>query len=200
VTPKIYLATPFLGYVVSTYFLKSVTEMIRYSTKKGINIERYGSVERCAVHWARNALTEDFLKTDCTHIFWMDDDHVFNPEILEDFLEVDKDIVSAVYCEKRDRSLINTDMNDSYITEYSHGLTPVKVVGFGALLVKRIVFEQLKMPYFEYPEGNNWKVTEDVSFCIKALKAGYQPYIYGKHVIGHEAPPTAVYPFIKPSD
>ena len=63
-----------------------------------------------------------------------------------------------------------------------HYLMPVFYSGFGCMVIKQGVFEKIGYPYFapEFFKLSNGVTDfcgEDVSFCIKAKRAGYQPYV-----------------------
>lgn len=45
----------------------------------------------------RNAVIKEFLKTDCTHLFFVDADIVFHPDTVEHLLAQDVDVVSPVF-------------------------------------------------------------------------------------------------------
>jgi len=64
----------------------------------------------------------------------------------------------------------------------------VEAIGTGCLLIKRHVFEKVKVPWFEYqwngdPDGK--MITEDLVFCEKAKKLGFKIYCDGTIKCGH---------------
>jgi stalled ribosome alternative rescue factor ArfA len=70
-------------------------------------------------------------------------------------------------------------------------LLPVFYTGFGCIVIKQGVFEKIGYPYFlpEFLKLSNKVVdlcSEDVSFCIRAKKAGFQPYVDIGVIFPHE--------------
>ncbi len=134
----------------------------------------------------REQVAEDFLKTDCTHLFFVDSDMLFQPEVLDKLIADDKDIVGAQYNRRVEKE------NDPVVmTRYNMpgDQMPPKVfknyaVATGCLLIKREVFNKIPKPWFfhgteEAPKG------EDIYFCDKATKAGIDLFIDGSVKVGH---------------
>ena len=48
----------------------------------------------------RNALVHNFLKTDCTHLMFIDSDIKFNANEIPRMFEVDKDVICGIYPKK----------------------------------------------------------------------------------------------------
>ena len=70
-------------------------------------------------------------------------------------------------------------------------LMEVVYSGFGFLLTKFGVFENIKYPWFEpqmtdFGDGIRDFASEDVSFCLKARQVGYKIYIDPSVIVGHE--------------
>lgn len=70
------------------------------------------------------------------------------------------------------------------------GLLEVAYSGFGFLLIKQGVFESIDYPWFS-PEhitiGNCVDfASEDVSFCLKARRAGFKIHVDPTVIVGHE--------------
>ena len=67
--------------------------------------------------------------------------------------------------------------------------TRVEYVGFGWLLVKRGIFEQMSYPWFEptylnIREAEDFSM-EDVTFCLKCKKLGVPVFGHPKVIVGH---------------
>ena len=122
---------------------------------------------------ARNALAHNFLKTDCSHLMFIDADIRFNPADIPPMIEADKDIICGVYPKKEinwhgvkaalergvsvDELKHHTGSFVVNLVEYSGSVTvpinqPVEIWngGTGFMLIKREVFEQLadKVPSY----------------------------------------------------
>jgi len=136
----------------------------------------------------RNQIIEGAKQNNCSHILFLDADHIHNVETIPKLLSCEKPIVSGLsfmrtppYEPVMFRGAIN-----SYETvmEWEEGsLIEVDSVGGASLLVDMKVFEDVEPPYFQF-----WKnpsddpnlfpiIGEDVVFCNKAKKAGYKIFV-----------------------
>lgn len=117
---------------------------------------------------------------------WIDSDIIYKPEHLIKLLNHNKDIVCGLYkMEGGKQFAVVQDWNEDFFRQ--HGsfkflddndiagkteLMEVDYSGFGFMLIKRSVFENIEYPWFEpqfYEFGNNVKdfCSEDVGFCKK---------------------------------
>lgn len=111
---------------------------------------------------ARNKLVAQFLKTDCTHLFFIDADIVFNPDDFIRVINLDKPIVSAPYpikkedkIEKGDASLgwcLNFKIGKYDFNDNTDGYKVCDYAGTGFMCIQRKVFETIieKYPNIEY--------------------------------------------------
>ena len=122
---------------------------------------------------ARNALAHNFLKTDCTHLMFIDADIRFNPGDIPPMVDADKEIICGIYPKKEinwqsvkdavergvpvDQLKYHTGSFVVNLVEYTATVTvpinqPVEIWngGTGFMLIKREVFEQLadKVPTY----------------------------------------------------
>ena len=76
-----------------------------------------------------------------------------------------------------------------------HGLERVETVGFGVILIRRDVFEQLPEPYFDTPWQAEQKkhCGEDIYFCWRCYEAGIP--IYVDHDLSWAVRHTGMYEF-----
>lgn len=149
---------------------------------------------------ARNHIVEEFLKTDCTHLFFVDSDTIPPANALAKLLAADKDIISGLTPiiehdanRKNDsqgfyRKYNVVGMNDKFINEYI-GLVEAKVAGSSCILIKREVLEAIESPWyrFQYQDDNGKHVVigEDILFCIKAREKGFKVWVDSSIICGH---------------
>jgi hypothetical protein len=145
----------------------------------------------------RNRLTQAFLKSDCTHILFIDCDLIFSPAQIEKLLLHDLPIIGGFYPKKQEGSLewvVNT------MPDLPHarpdGLQQVRFAGTGFLCIARTVFEQMqtKFPQIAFredygdreiahdywsmgvyrtkPEDEGRYLSEDWFFCQRWLDIG----------------------------
>lgn len=97
---KVLVATPNYQNVLSAEAHVNHMECIGEWTKMGIKFN-WTLVGRTFVHFARTQLCETALEGRFTHILWVDDDALIQPEWLPKWIEADKDIILAPYPMRR---------------------------------------------------------------------------------------------------
>ena len=121
----------------------------------------------------------------CSHVFFVDHDMKFEPNLLPKLLSYDKGIVGAMYNYRylpkepmvkylKPDGNWTAKLEESAIKEIPNELFEVGATGGGMLLVKMSVFNQIEKPYFKMEqdgEGNR-VVTEDSGFYLAAQKKG----------------------------
>ena len=134
------------------------------------------------------------VDTGMTHLMFLDDDTVFEPQILEVLLGRRQPIVCVNY-------LIKTPECDAFVAvgldgkrvvtrESSTGLVPIAYSGFGVSLFSTDVFRRVAQPWFlpEWDAEKRRYTTEDNPFYRKAREAGFTVYLdqdASKLVTGH---------------
>src|SRR3990167_9844428 len=91
------------------------------------------------VHDNREQVVKDFLQTDCTHLFFVDSDMLFKPDVLDALLVDDKDIVGAQYNRRmglEGRHVAPTRYDLPGMATPNHPFVN-QVVATGCLLIKR---------------------------------------------------------------
>lgn len=189
-------------------WVRCLVNMIAQSWMKGLKIYQMGITEGMVVDWARNDLARTALHTKCeytgkhfTHLLWLDADHTFNPDLAVQLAghmkDPEVDAVSALYYSRTGPTLPVAFVKDDTPDKYKHypivivpkTLCEVDAVGFGAILMKRDVFERVPEPWFTI----DYRAGEDVAFCVKAKEHGVRFFLDGSYTIGHigEAPVIA---------
>lgn len=144
----------------------------------------------------RNTLVETAKKNNSTHLMFIDADQTFPPSGIVRLFDHDKDIVGGVYNTRgsydESGKLISTvKLADDDGNLLSGGSIPSQLfkcwaVPTGFILIKMSVFDKIDKPYFvawESEEGEHH--TEDVDFCEKAHKAGFDIWCSPTIKIGH---------------
>jgi hypothetical protein len=167
---------------------------------------------------ARNTLTAQFLKSDCTHLLFIDSDLVFGPEQIARMLAHDQDVVAGFYPKKQDGQLqwVCNAKLDCGEADPATGLQEVRYMGTGFMLAKRCVFERMIAEHGEamayHPdsrptetEWDFWAVgpykakdgftrylSEDWFFCQRWLDMGGKVYGDTRVILRHIG--FAIYP------
>lgn len=150
---------------------------------------------------ARNEMTASFLKTDYSHLFWLDSDLEFTPDDVAKVWNMNADIGVGCYAMKKpDKQYYAAWKDGALVKELDQFAGPVEVdyAGTGFMCIKREVIERA-MESSEHYQGQNGKVaalymtpvhndgfeSEDYHFCRKARELGFkimmEPTVRLKH-------------------
>jgi len=188
--PRVGIAVSNIG-AMSSAFVRSMMAIMRDSMFNGIVID-FILDETKPLDDSRNVTVKELMACDPDYIFFADADMTFQPPTIRWLLEQGKDVITAVYCQKQPphypvlRMFDKDEGHYQVVRSYPKGkVFTVDSCGAGALLVKASVFKKLKKPYFkwDYEKG----ISEDIYFCEKVKKAGYEIWVDGGVECGHMA-------------
>jgi glycosyltransferase involved in cell wall biosynthesis len=211
---KVFMAIPIFN-AVDVNFFGSVMKFVQ--TYTGVNVRIAVVAGDSLVPRARNTLTVEFLKSDCTHLLFVDSDLVFDASHIVRMLSHDEDIVGGFYPKKQqgDPELVFNAMVPPVKMD-SRRLTQVRYIGTGFILVKRHVIEKMvselgdqimfevdgkpgtygfdfwPVGVYHYPNGTSRYLSEDWYFCQRAIDLGFK--IYGDNGVILKHSGSAVYP------
>lgn len=184
---QILIAIPTAKYIEPETF-KSIYDLIiptgyetTFQTFYGYNVEQ-----------VRN-LIADWVVKGYDYLFSVDSDITFPPHTLAQLLSHDKDVVSAVYRQRKEEHVLELwHKNGKNITkeELNKVTTPLLEIGgcgFGCVLVKKEVFGVIGYPQFKYHSAIDHKntISEDAYFCNKARENGFLIHVDPKLLCGH---------------
>lgn len=147
----------------------------------------------------RNIIIQQALDTDCTHVFFLDDDVVIPNDALMKLLAHDKDIVSGLYLMRNhphqpiafDFAEEDGKCRHLILDNYKgQDLIPIVGSGLGCLLVKTEVFRKMEKPWVRMGELESDMWCDDLGFYHRARKHGYQAYLDTTVLVGHQAAVT----------
>lgn len=195
---------------VPTPFVISLTQLMRpgrLKALKPLGIERYFYLFNRAfpLDLNRNQLVRKALELAADRVLFLDADMTFAgdlvPALVKDMTASGAGIVSGCYFKKApphpcvsavrknpDDPQLLTPIDPCNPSPDDRGLVDCDVVGMGAALVDREVFEALPPPWFEYEvyeKTGERTVTEDVPFCRRAKEAGFGIVTDVRLVCGH---------------
>lgn len=200
---KVYLGLPSTGQVIDSqaYLLRDIAELYKDHIELVYPVQ---CVRRVFHDFARNAIVEDFLSTDCDVLWFLDSDITPSLHVL-DLVALHKDkwqVAGATYPvfmktpHTEDISVVFTVYKKNVETG-NFGLrnTPksgqefVDGLATGCLFIKREVFSQLNKPYFEFkfdPESREMAEGEDLGFCRKLSTLGIRFFTDFELVCKHQ--------------
>jgi len=186
--------------------------------ERNISFTLYLSDGGSLVHNARTKAAHHFLKSECTHLFWVDSDIVWKAE---DFLRIlalatKMECVAASYPLKRDdlQFVLNVKNPLQTVKSDEYGCIEVNSLGVGFTCVQRKVIEELAakapavrishygiMPrIFRLDDPDNVSRGEDIAFFDDIRALGYKVHLDPKIELGHVGPKVyrgAVSQFLK---
>jgi hypothetical protein len=166
---------------------------VKMANQRGHHEYMFCMTQNSLVHDARESIVEQFLKSECEALMFIDSDMVFHPLSIY-YLERHKLPFVTAKAFKRVApyqpcfySKIEEQPDGKcYLespVEYGEGLLPIDGAGMACCLIRREVFDKVQKPYFFPRDG--WG--EDLSFCYKLKQAGVQMYVDTTLQFGHLA-------------
>jgi hypothetical protein len=138
------------------------------------------------------------------YVLWIDNDMVFSPSDFDLLYKHEADVISGLYIMANDKEFAAVEYwDEDYFqkhgsfqflarTDIRTRYMPFKVeyVGFGFILFKYGVFEQLQYPWFE-PTYLKIKASkdfsmEDVTLCLKLKEKNIDIHVHPNVILGHE--------------
>lgn len=105
-TAKIFLGTPMYGGQCHGLYTKSVADLSMICAANNIQLKHYFLFNESLVQRARNYIVDEFLRSDCTHLLFIDSDIGFDPRDVLAMLGIqiknpnDVDVICAPYPKK----------------------------------------------------------------------------------------------------
>jgi hypothetical protein len=176
---KIFVATPMYGGMCSGQYTKSTADLAKIATKYGLDIEFFYLFNESLITRARNYCVDEFLRSDYTHLMFIDSDIGFDPNDVLALAALadpdgDKDIICGPYPKKTIAwEKIKAAVDQGYADENPHNLNkfvgdfvfnpasgqneiplnkPVEVLegGTGFMMIQRKAFEKYEAAYPEF--------------------------------------------------
>ena len=76
---KIFIGTPMYGGNCSGSYTKSCTDLAMMCAANGIDVRFYYLFNESLIQSARNYVVDEFMRSDCTHLIFIDSDIAFDP-------------------------------------------------------------------------------------------------------------------------
>lgn len=97
---RIFIATPMYGGQCCGMYMKSCLDLQTIFQQYGIPSRFSFIFNESLITRARNYLVDEFLRTDFTHLLFLDADIHFNPQDIVAMLALDKEVIGAPYPKK----------------------------------------------------------------------------------------------------
>jgi hypothetical protein len=160
----IYIATPMYGGMCYGVYVQSLMSAVSALSAKGHTVACAFMFNESLITRGRNHMVHGFLKTEATHLLWIDADIKFRAEDLLRMIDADVDVIGGIYPKKEiNWNLVKQAVKDgkenlqNYTGAFVVNLVdnarevtvnrdePVEVenLGTGFLLTKRSVYEKM---------------------------------------------------------
>jgi hypothetical protein len=169
---KLMIATPMYGGMCYGLYMKSCLDLQTIFTHYGISVKFSFLFNESLITRARNYLVDEFLRSDCTHLLFVDSDIHFEPNDVLAMLALQKDIIGGAYPKKsinwhniQHAVKLQPDIQPKelesivgdYVFNVVHGTTqfsvtePLEVmeIGTGFMMISRNVFPVMEKSYPE---------------------------------------------------
>jgi hypothetical protein len=133
----------------------------------------------------RNKIASALVRSDFTHVFMLDLDHIHAPDIVEHHArwvldDPDKLVVGGLHFRRGEpfepcAFVYGPDGDLHAPADWEPGLYKVGAIGHGSILISRKVFEQLPKPWWAYTyqfASDDSYPSEDMFFCSRCRQAG----------------------------
>ena len=164
--PKIFVATPMYGGMCTGMYASAIMQLVGVCGQSGMMMYYSFMMNESLITRARNSMAHDFLKSDATHMMFIDADISFNPQDIPRMVQADVDIICGLYPKKEINWVQVADMvkkgvppdqlhlhTGAFVVNLPHGQEttsgnanlPLEIAngGTGFMLIKRKVFEKL---------------------------------------------------------
>ena len=166
-TPKVFVATPMYGGQCFGFYTQSMMMLQLAMQQRSWHMASSFMFNESLIERARNSLAHAFLKTDCTHLLFIDADIRFHAHEVMALFDADKDVICGIYPKKeinwqevtnaigrgvaQDQLKHHTGSWVVNLVDYQGTVTvpqnePIEIWagGTGMMLIKREVFEKMK--------------------------------------------------------
>lgn len=169
----LFVATPMYGGLCTGMYTSGIMQLVGACGQNGMKMYFSFMMNESLITRARNSMAFDFLKSDATHMMFIDADISFNPNDVVRMVQADKDIICGIYPKKEINWVEVTEAvkrgvppdqlqnhTGAFVVNLAHGEDsktgninePIEIAngGTGFMLIKREVFEKLaeKVPSY----------------------------------------------------
>jgi hypothetical protein len=193
---KLFVAIPAYDGKVNIKLAYTLAQLMPMALRVGISV-KLGHVSGCSIiTMARNMLVDQFLKSDCTDLLFIDADVIAEPDHILRLMAQsgDKDITAGAYPRRRKDKMFFMDLHydENGDLEFDGSMMRINRVGTGFMLVRRNVVEALAeraqkylgqdgvsqiANVFEFQLKDGMFVGEDYAFCDTARALGYKVWL-----------------------
>lgn len=216
--PRVFVALPVYG-GYHAQFVPCLARLIQ-SPPQNATFQIHANPGDSLVSRSRNRLAAQFLRSDCTHLLFLDTDLIFSSDQIGRLISHDLPLVCGLYPKKQtELAWVCNTRADFGPADPDSGLQRILYGGTGCMLIRRDVFEKIAkvFPDIAYDpddgedpglyhdffkvgvcvaQGRRRYLSEDWFFCEMAMQCGIRVMMDTRVVLKHVG--EAVYPLQDP--
>lgn len=169
---KLFVGTPMYGGQCFGVYMKSCLDLQGLCMQYGVEVKFSFLFNESLINRARCYIADEFMRSDCTHMIFIDSDIGFNPLDIIAMLALDKEVIGGTYSKKclkwsniKKAVLKNPTISDGDLSEISGDLVfnpvegtkqfnvselvEVMELGTGFLMIRRSAYEKFNKAYPE---------------------------------------------------
>jgi len=186
---RLLIAVPTTDYIHAD-FVKSLCDLTSELNRKRVSYE-VGIQSGTLVYIARNRLANKAVNERFTHVLWLDSDMVFQPQILDDLMFCEKEMVCGAFVSRRPpyKPCVYSSIRKDEIEKVKDfGTKPFRVdgCGFACVLVTTELIQAVQLKF-----GTAFQPTdyygEDLAFCWRVGQIGREIWCEPTARCGHIA-------------
>lgn len=204
---KLFIGLPAYDFKISVKLAIALAEVCVRAQQHGVSIQ-ISNVSGCSVvSRVRNIIADQFLESDCDHLFMVDSDINFKADDLFRLMawNLTKPIVAGVGVARKKEKVFFSSLDqdeDGNILMDKMGLVKVQRVGTGFIMIQRQVLETLRdahpewgyhdhnankilHSFFDFKSTPDGYIGEDYVFCDRAREHGFSVWIDPTIRLGH---------------
>lgn len=141
---RVFIAMPTGSGFLQCPAMQSLMQTQIVLSREGIAYEIMMEAGNCHVDDTRNSAVREFMKSDCTDLFFIDADVSFDPESVVKLLRYDRDLVAGVYPKKQDDEDFPVSVAAGVeLQADADGLVEVEGAPTGFMRIRRNVLEAM---------------------------------------------------------
>jgi GT2 family glycosyltransferase len=198
------------GGVLENDFVTSLFTLLAYDSNHARLFDKVQPIRGAYLDDNRNEVVRVFMERQDKYLLFLDTDHKFSPEVIYGLIDEaernELSILSALYFgfvadgNLRPVWFVPPREGEGIVATIgsfqTNQLIPLAAAGMGCCLIRRDVFETMgathaddAWPWFgrdQYEhKGKKYAYGEDICFCIRASKLGFQTWGHSGLMVGH---------------
>lgn len=182
------------GFIHPAIYMNHMRVVSKWSKKFSLALIHVDGV-KCAQ--ARNICVDQAMKNACTHLFFIDNDHIVPDDALQVLVEANTPVVSALICKRKPPFpqvgyiFCDGGYRAVELDPREKRLVDVDICAMGCTLIDMKIFDELDRPFFIDVEGHlgdgfsTFNKRHDVNFFERARALGAKVRIDTRTQWGH---------------